>query len=334
MRRLIWLGIFLAVIWTAWWAGGSWMMQRGAQQWLQDRRAEGWQADVAGLRSGGFPNRFALTLRGPALADPETGVAFRASDLNIIAPVYWPGYVSLRLPDDPISLVTPLMKTQLDLGGATADLRLRPGPRLELEAMALRGGAWALGAGAKTLLAANDLEIAMVQHADAAQSYRFDFGADQFRLGPALRQALRVPGDWPVQFDRFAVQADVRFDQPWDRFAIERRRPQPRQISLGLAQATWGDLNLRLAGTLTIDAAGIPTGKLSVQAQNWREILDLAQAAGLLPGALRRQADDSLSALAGLSGNPNSLDIQLNFAGGIVAVGFIPIGPAPRIVIR
>jgi hypothetical protein len=302
--------------------------------WLQDRRAEGWQAVISDSLSTGFPHRFALGLQDLALADPATGVAVQTSQVSITAPSYWPGYVTLHLPSDPMLVASPMLKSQVQAQEAVANLRLHPGHRLELDTMALTSAAWSLGVGETPLVGAGDLTLAMVQDETNPLQYGFDVQAGQLEIGATLRSALRVPQDWPVRFDTFALRAKVQFDAPWDRFAIERERPQPRRISLDLAQARWGDLNLRLAGDLDVDAAGVPTGKISVQAQNWRDMLDLAQTTGLLPRALRQQAEDSLNALASLTGNPNSIDVQLNFVGGMIAVGFIPLGPAPRLIIR
>jgi Uncharacterized protein conserved in bacteria (DUF2125). len=40
---------------------------------------------------------------------------------------------------------------------------------------------------------------------------------------------------------------------------------------------------LRLSGTLDIDAEGRPTGEVAIRAQNWPEMLAMAERAGLLP---------------------------------------------------
>jgi hypothetical protein len=137
-----------------------------------------------------------------------------------------------------------------------------------------------------------------------------------------------------VTFDRFTVEADVRFDRPWDRTALEDSRPQPRRIDLRLAEATWGELRLKVAATLDVDAHGVPTGELTLQARNWREILTLAEAAGALSPDFRPQLEKVLATLANLAGNPDSFDVTLTFADGRMSMGFLPLGPAPYIYLR
>jgi hypothetical protein len=85
---------------------------------------------------------------------------------------------------------------------------------------------------------------------------------------------------------------------------------------------------------LTIDEAGTPTGTINIQAENWQVMLDLAERSGALPSGFRQQAESGLSSLARFSGDPSALDVQMNLRGGFMFVGFIPVGPAPKITLR
>jgi len=149
-----------------------------------------------------------------------------------------------------------------------------------------------------------------------------------------MRGSLRIAPDWPVSFDSLSLQLDIRFDRPWDLAAIEGARPQPREITLELAEAAWGPLLLRATGQASVDAAGLPTGEISFQARNWRDILSLAETAGFLPSQLRPQVEGALQILAGTSGNPDTIDVTLKLSNGMVMLGFLPLAPAPRLLLR
>jgi hypothetical protein len=41
-----------------------------------------------------------------------------------------------------------------------------------------------------------------------------------------------------------------------------------------------------------------------------------------------------LQALANASGGPNSIDVTVTAANGFLSLGFIPIAPAPRLILR
>jgi hypothetical protein len=111
-------------------------------------------------------------------------------------------------------------------------------------------------------------------------------------------------------------------------------RPQVEAIRIGDLRATWGNLDLRAAGEVTVDAEGVPTGEIVVKATNWREMLTIAEATGVVPSGLVPTIERGLSLLARLSGPPETLDAPLSFRNGLVTFGPVPLGPAPRIVLR
>jgi hypothetical protein len=126
----------------------------------------------------------------------------------------------------------------------------------------------------------------------------------------------------------------VRFDRPWDRTALEESRPQPRHIELSLADVKWGGLRLQAAGAVDVDEAGRADGAVTIKAENWREMLMLARSTGQLPESLANTLESGLGLLAGLGGNRDALDLTLNLAEGYWALGPIPLGPAPRLILR
>ncbi|MGJ8544273.1 MAG: DUF2125 domain-containing protein [Sulfitobacter sp.] len=330
MRRLIWLICFIALAWGAWWAAASYGMQRSALAWLEARRSFGWQAELGEISRGGFPSQLTLDLRDLALADPYTGLATQLPQIDIATPIYWPGYATVTVPAQPIILSTPSSQVTLTADDAVAKLRLHPGAALQLEDMALTTGPWTLNAPATPLLAAQDMRLAMTQDTGQPDLYHLDLNIDALTPGTLPRSLLRLPDDWPRAFDSFAAQMTVQFDRPWDRSALEQRRPQPRVIKLRRADAKWADLHLLMAADLTVDAQGRGTGKLSLKADNWPAMLDMAQDAGLLPPRLRDQAEGLMRNFAKLSGNRDALDITLSLKDGQMSLGFIPLGQAPR----
>ena len=76
------------------------------------------------------------------------------------------------------------------------------------------------------------------------------------------------------------------------------------------------------------------TGRITVKAKNWREILQIAVAAGWVPEGLAETLEDGLGLRAGLSGSPETLDAPLSFEKGRVSFGPIPLGTAPRLLLR
>lgn len=334
MRRLVTILVALVVLWCLWWGGASLWLIRGTDAWLEARRAEGWQAEMAGVGPGGFPARVEAHLQSPKLADPETGLAVKMDALTLSARAIWPGDMAVILPDTAIGVATPRGRWTLLADAARADLNLRPGAALQMESISLTSGPFRVEvAGGPSLFGGAAMTLAMTR-AEAPDRYQLQFDITDFAPGDRTRSVLRVPADWPLIFDSLAAETTVTFDRPIDRRTLEDRRPQPRDIDIRRIEAHWGDMRLLATGQVTRGAAGLAEGALTVKAENWQRMLDLAENAGILPRDFRPQTEGALRGLASATGSTDELDVTLRFKGGMTRIGFIPLGPAPSLVIR
>lgn len=134
--------------------------------------------------------------------------------------------------------------------------------------------------------------------------------------------------------DTLELRARVTFDKPWDRSALETARPQPRRVVLNLADARWGRLRILAAGEFEVDAQGQPDGTVTLKVDNWREMLEMARQSGALPPEAVGPAERALRLLSGIGGNPDALDARITLSGGYMSFGLIPLGPAPRLILR
>ena len=332
MRKVMWIVAVAAVAWCGWWWIASFGLRSGVATWFDARAAEGWQAELRDVEGGGFPLTLRAGLRDVAIADPQAGLAIQTESIDIAAPAWWPGDVTVALDDGPILVASPLGRSTLTMQDGLLALNLHPGPALELEALGWTAGPWSVRDGAGIQAQANDLTLTMVQTQGA--QYALTAVADAFSPGDAARRGLRLPDTFPRAFDSLQLRADITFDKPWDRSALDQGRPQPRVIDLHLAEAIWSDLQFNLSADLTVDAQGVPAGTIAIQAENWRTMLDLAQNVGALPAQFRSQAESILQTLANASGNADTLDVELSLRDGAIRLGFIPLGPAPRLILR
>ncbi|MEL7131701.1 MAG: DUF2125 domain-containing protein [Pseudomonadota bacterium] len=332
MRKVIWIIAVVALAWCGWWWVASASLRGAVTTWFDARAAEGWQAELRRVEGGGFPLTLHAGLRDMAVADPDAGVAIRTNALDISAPAWWPGDVTVTLDNGPILLASPLGRSMLTMQNGVMALNLHPGTALEIEALGWTSGPWRVSDAQGAQAAASDLTLTMVQ--TEGKQYALTAAATTFTPGDAARRGLRLPEDFPEAFDSLQMRADITFDTAWDRRALDQRRPQPRVIDLHLAEAIWGDLQFNLSADLTVDEIGVPAGTIAIQAENWRTMLDLAQNVGVLPAQLRGQAESVLQALANASGNADTLDVELTLRDGAVRLGFLPLAPAPRLILR
>ncbi|KIC18870.1 DUF2125 domain-containing protein [Leisingera sp. ANG-Vp] len=331
--RLAKLLITALVLWSLYWAAAAWGLRAGIAAWFAEQERQGWQAEYAGLETSGYPLRHATRITGPALADPGTGTAWRADWLDLENPALWPGYLTLGFPETAQRLSYFDHTAVITAQRLRTNLQLAPGTALQLEELALSSGPWQIARSGEAVLSGSALDLSMEQSGEP-EVYRVAAKASEFAPRAAWRRRLAASSDLPERFDTLAVEMTVTFDAPWDRTALEQQRPQPRRIDLKLAEARWGGLQLKAAGTVTVDERGLPEGNVALQAENWRGLVLMAERSGVLPPALRGSVERVLDLLAQASGNPRHLDITLGFSDGLVTLGPLPLGPAPQLIIR
>lgn len=331
--RLAKLLIAALLVWSLYWAAAAWGLKRGIAAWFEVQENRGWQAEQAGLETQGYPLRHQTRISRPALADPHSGTAWRADWLELDSPAAWPGHLELHFPATAQRLSYYDQTAVITASGLQASLHLKPGAALELEQMAAVADSWQIARDGETVLSGAALDLRAVQ-SESPETYRITADIREFAPRAAWRRLLAASASLPERFDTLALEMAVAFDMPWDRSALEQRRPQPRRIDLKLADARWGDLRLKATGALTVDDQGLPEGEIALQAENWRGLVLMAERSGALPPSLRNSVERVLGLLASASGNPQNLDITLGFADGYVTLGPLPLGHAPRLIIR
>jgi hypothetical protein len=333
MGRLIVLVLVVAGVWMGLWAAGSIAYERGLNGWIDARRAEGWVADVATLDVKGFPSRFDTTLTDVRLADPDTGVAWSAPFVQFLSLAYKPYQVIAVLPESHV-FSTPLQTTTIRHDRARGSLFLEPSTALPLDRAVIVINGLAASSTLGWDVTLDEGRFAAEKAAAISNGYRV--GAELTRLSPSVttRRRLDPAGVLPATIEKMHLDATLHFTAPWDRRAIEVARPQFTEIELDDLSARWGDVTFKVAGKLSVDATGTPAGRLTVRAVEWRRLLQMAIGTGLVAEAFQPALEKALELMASLEGRPDTLDAPLTFGNGLVSLGPIPLGPAPRLVIR
>lgn len=330
MRKLVAAAVLAAFGWCGYLIGGAAAIDAGLEGWLKARRDAGWRAEAA-VTTGGFPFGFRTRVERLELFDPRAGLSWSLPRLELSAAGHRPTRVSVDTGAAQV-FATPIEVLTIRTDRSTGLLDLKPGPRLEL-----REAAFDLGG--VTVSSDRGWRAALSQagfstRAVGGDAHEVVFSGQGFVPPEALRQVIDPAGLLPEAFDSLDIAARLDFDAPWDRRAIEWRRPQFEAIDLTGIEARWGPMALRASGAVTVDGAGVPEGALDLQVRDWRRMLDLALAAGLLPPDTRGPLERTLGFLAGMSGEAETLDLPLSFRRGLMLVGPLPVGPAPRLVLR
>ncbi len=332
MRGLFSLLAVASIAWGGYWFYGARGVEQGLTTWLEDRRDEGWVADYSDVTVRGFPNRFDATLSDLHLADPETGLAWDAPFLQLLALSYVPNHVIAVWPEQH-SLATPNQKITLRSDKTQASLVLQPSTSLALDRMTLVLEGLVMQSDLDWQVRLPQATIASQIRPERQNWHRFGLQSEKARLSGDLLDLLGAQG-LPETFDTLLIDADVGFTDPWDITALQDRRPQPTGLDLRRLKATWGALDLQAAGELTIDEAGMAAGEIQVRAQNWRQMIDLAVSVGAIPLDVGNALERGLSLIAGLGRDAETIEVPLTFGRGRISLGPVPLGPAPIFQIR
>lgn len=332
MKRLLIAIIVLATAWAGYWVFASRGVKSELAGWFDDRRADGWVAEYSDLSVNGFPNRVDANFTNISLADPQSGWAWEVPFFQLLTLSYQPNHIIAVWPQTQM-LATPKQKYQITSTKLQASVVLDAGEALPLNRANLVADTLTLqdSDGQATTMTA--LRAAIQAAPETPNTYLFAIEAEDFAPPMALRGLIGA-ADLPRAFETLRAQLEVSFDDQWDRSSIERRRPQPTRLDLKLAEARWGELELWLAGAADLDDKGRLNGSLTIKARNWPEIIDMAISSDQISRKMGRQLRDGLSLLSQLAGNPNTLDIPLEFRKGTVFLGPVPLGKLPRLVLR
>jgi hypothetical protein len=333
MRRTLVILAVVAALFTAYWFAVARGVDGGLRAWFAARQADGWVAEYATLGTTGFPRRFETAVTDLTLADPATGLAWTAPRFAFEAGAFKPHRITARWPEEQ-TVASPWERITIASDRFDASIEFVPGTRLELRAVEanLAGVALASTLGWETQFAVGAVSAALMDGQPNAYAVRIE--AANVVLPADLRRTLDPARLLPDVVEGLVATAEVTFDAPWDRFAVEEARPQVTTLSIGDLRAQWGGIELRAAGDLSVDQQGVPDGRIVLKVTNWRDLLRVAENAGLLPEPLMPTIERAFEILAGLSGPADTLDAPLTFANGIVSFGPVPLGPAPRIAIR
>lgn len=341
MKRLLILIVVAATLWSGYWLYGASGTRATFTAWFEERRADGWAADVSNLEVKGFPNRFDTTFTDVTLADPATGWAWEAPFFQLFALSYKPNHIIAIWPDNQ-RIATPTGRYGMTSAEMQASVVIWPSTDLVLDRIRLvadtvqitaddgsKAGAGALRLAAERL--GGDGQPANSAPDKGDTRYRIAFSTEGFAPDSELRARIDPTGRLPRTLETLRVDVTLGFDRPWDRHAVEVARPQPTLISLRLAEARWGELELQASGDLNVDTQGEATGRITVKAQNWREIMEMIRASEQMPEALTTTLERGLSLLAG---QDSGLDIPLEFRSGRIWIGPLPVMDSPRVMFR
>ncbi|MCG3269220.1 DUF2125 domain-containing protein [Yoonia sp. I 8.24] len=328
MRRLTFLVIFLSILYSGYWFVGARAVAYGTQTAVTQARTDGWNLTYAEMNTIGFPSRFDTTITEFSLSPQDEGWQWAAPFVQVFALSYQPNRViaafandqTLRFGDQTLQITTENLRASAGVAANTAlsfdDATVEVGT-----AQVASNFGWQINA-ERALLAFR---------AEPAAENRYDayFDADQVVLPSVIAQQIDPTGALGTAITRAVFDSAVTFDQPLDRHGFDGRGREPRATKFTLRNLTisWGPIEIRAQGAFDIDAQGNPDGRITFRSAQWREIIDLMVAAGVIDAGNKLTVVTLASAMAVEGGAP---EFPITFNAGRMSLGPIPIGTAPQ----
>lgn len=318
MRLWGWSVTVLALAGLASWGGGQLVVQ-GARAGLAELAVSG-QGSAEAVQAMGFPLAVGAQIKGLRLTDPALG-ALEFAAVQASAPL-WSPLDWRAVPDLPAQVTLAGQSFTLEADAAEGGLRLGLGADLPLANAALSLTAAALTAKGATapVLAVQSLSLAA---SGAGARYAVEAGAQALTLPPQVSTALALPNT----VETFTASGTLSFAAPVA--LVTAALPQLTEIDLTQAHLLWGGHGVSASGKLTISAQGGPEGTILLATKDWSAWLEVAQAAGLIERERMPMLMSLGAYMAGQSGT-GEVQLPLTFAKGMMSLGPLPLGPAPR----
>ena len=322
MKLLLIIVLGVAAIYAGVWVVASRGLNHGLQTGIAAAEAQGWQIDTGSLTTGGFPSRFDVHATDLTVTAPDGNLIWQAPWLETAALSYQPNRVIAVFPPHQTLQVGGQTLT-LAADGLRASLSVAANRLLDFTTLTAEAQSLNLSSDLGWFATAGAVVLGLRPHGPAANTYEAYLKIADVQPGLALPSAPTAPA-------QVTADATVTLDRPLDRLALLPVRPGITALTLDTLTVDWGGLLLSASGDLAVDPAGVPTGTINVVATGWRDRIGLLAEAGLIPAGMLQ----TLTSMAGmLSGADGALTLPLTLANGNMALGPIPLGPAPRIVL-
>ena len=326
MRKLTFIVAILAAIYAGYWFIGSSAVEKGVTGQIAKMNEAGWDITYSDLATKGFPSRFDTSATDLSVTTPDDAFTWNVPFVQANALSYRPNNVIAVFPNQQ-EIILDGQPVVVNSDGLRANLTVAAGTDLDLSNFTAEVGDLSLDlpSGPLTSLTSG---LAALRPAAAPLIYDAYITLDNLALPPALRAALDPNGTLPETLSQTVIDAQVTLEEKLDRHVLATKKlPLIDKIVLNNAAMTWGALELRGAGEITIDLGGVPTGQITLKATNWLQMVDIAVKIGALDAQVGRTLRN-----AGLllSGGSNDISIPLSFKNGLMSIGPIPAGPAPR----
>ena len=237
MRVLLWIVLAAAGVWGSYWWIGSGTIEREVNAWFDQQSKAGMVAQNDSVTVRGFPNRFDLTVEGLSLADPATGLGWKAPFVQVFSMTWKPWHLIAALSSGQ-QIIFPDQTVTIDGIGMRASLELHPNSQLGLYETRLEAADLTIGSDLGWKIAAERLFGSTLEL--APQSHRLGVSVINLAPAPTLLAAL-ASTDLPPVIETLHLDATAQFSAALDRSAVNTQ-PKLTELTVADLRLIWGAL--------------------------------------------------------------------------------------------
>lgn len=317
----------LASLYGGYWFVGSSTVEKGAASVIDNMRAEGWLVEYDALSVRGFPSRFDTRFTALDLAEPGRTFRLQMPEFRLFALSYqpnkvialWPATQTINLPGEVLTLDSDGLRASAKVGVSTA---------LPLDSVTLEAGVTRLTSDAGWAVTLDHVLAAF--RVSPASPDRYDAFAEGRAIGlpDAVRAMIDPAGSMPATLDLLRIDTELTFNGPLALAGGMTGDLLVDGITLRETRLTWGTVGFNATGTLVADARGMAEGAVTLEVTDWSQLIALAVNAGAIDAAVAPTWDRAATMMAA---GEDSLRATITLRDGMMSIGPLPLGPAPRL---
>jgi hypothetical protein len=211
-----------------------------------------------------------------------------------------------------------------------ASLAVKPNLDLPFDRATLESGAISIASDDDHAIdVARAIAAARLSESETA-AYDLYFKVEEIVLPEDLRRRIDPSDRLGNMISAALVDAAIALDRPIDRHSFDAGRDLPaiRRIEVNSARIAWDDIVVDISGALEVDRLGVLDGTLNIQARQWRKVIEMLAAVGIIEERMIATLTDVAATMAE---GGEVLDLPLQIQGGFMSMGLLPLGPAPRL---
>lgn len=327
MRALLVAVLIAAAAWSGYWFVGAQVMERTANGWFAQQTTRGLVAERDALAVAGFPNRFDMTVTSPRIEDPDSGLGWSAPFVQVFMMSWKPWHIIAALPQEQ-TLRLPGQDVTVTSTRLQASVVAIPGTDLALDRTTLVGDGVALQSSLGWTGSATSARLATRRAPDRATAHEIGVELASITPDATFRMALQQGSTLPEVIDLLRIDAVADLTAPLDRH-VQATAPRLAKLTLREGLLRWGDLVVSASGDVAPNADGQAEGRIDIRIGEWRQLVPVLVAAGLVTTDAAPTITRALELLAQQGDDPAVLNLPLAFQQGRMSLGPLPLGPAP-----